>query len=290
MMAPPNILDEVSTKLREKLPRGASLEKALSHAKSLLSRVKIATVKYEAYEEAKRLIGSRIANSSQGDLYFLGLAIEMEAEALVSSDKKAFDNLQTMRRWELSKTAQVVQTFESGTLTLFIAGVGLEASSRLFLQTMAFLLRGIVEVMQIIVSFTGMIAGRTLEAISSLPKWAWALILGALASVLILALVNEDLQEEVKETVSKALNAIWTMFLTLLEAVEYLWRGIKEILIIVWNTAAPAILPELIVIFGVALETISGLMQQARGNFETFNSAFSSLHQSPPAEGSQPGH
>src|SRR5713226_7944787 len=45
MMAPPNILDEVSTKLREKLPRGASLEKALSHAKSLLSRIKISTVK-----------------------------------------------------------------------------------------------------------------------------------------------------------------------------------------------------------------------------------------------------
>jgi hypothetical protein len=214
----------------------------------------------------------------------------MDAEAVVSSDKKAFDNLQTMRRWELSKTAQVVQTFESGTLTLFIAGVGLEASSRLLLQTMTFLLRGIVEVMQIIVSLTGILAGRTLEAISSLPKWAWALILGALASVLVLALVNEDFQEEVKETVSKALNAIWTMFSTLLEAVEYLWRGIKEITIIVWNIAAPAILPELIVIFGVALETIVGLMQQARGNFETFNSAFSSLRQSPPAEGSQPGH
>ena len=41
MIAPPNILDEVSTKLREKLPRGASLEKALSHAKSLLSRIRM---------------------------------------------------------------------------------------------------------------------------------------------------------------------------------------------------------------------------------------------------------
>ena len=132
-----------------------------------------------------------------------------------------------------------------------------------------------------------MLAGETLEAASSLPKWAWALIIGSLASVLILALVNEDFQQAVNETVSKALNAIVTVFSSLFEAVEYLWRGIKEILILVWNIAAPGILPELVVIHGVALETIAGLKQQAQGNFETFTSAFDSLRRSPSDEDNQ---
>jgi predicted nucleic acid-binding protein len=277
VVAPPSIVDEVVTQIRKDLPRGASLEKALSHAKSLLSRIKIATTGYEAYEEARRLIGSRIAGSSQADLCFLGLAIETEADALVSSDKKAFDNLPRTRRWEMGKTVQVVQRYETGTLTLFIAGVGVELSSKIFLQILALLLSGIGEVMRIIVSMTGMLVGKTLDAISSFPKWAWALILGALASVLVLALVNQDFQEKVKETISKAFEAIETMFSSLLEAVDHFWRGIKEILIMVWNVAAPVILPELIVIVGVALESITGLLRQAKGNFDTFASAFDGL-------------
>jgi hypothetical protein len=184
----------------------------LNHAKSLLSRVKIATAKYEAYEEARRLIGSRIAGGSQGDLYLLGLAIETEADAVISSDKKAFDNLPRTRRWELVKTVQVVQTFETGALTLFVAGIGIDLSSKIFIQTLAFLLRAMTEVMQIVVSVTGMLIGKTLDAISSLPKWAWALILGALASVLILAVINEDFQGKVRETISKALDGVKSMF------------------------------------------------------------------------------
>ena len=288
MIAPPNILEEVATQIRPKLPRGASLEKALNHAKSLLSRVKIATVKYEAYEEARRLISSRIAGGSQGDLYFLGLAIETEADAVISSDKKAFDNLPRTRRWELVKTVQVVQTFETGALTLFVAGIGIDLSSKIFIQTIAFLLRAMAEVMQIVVSVTGMLIGKTLDAISSLPKWAWALILGALASVLILAVVNEDFQGKVRETISKAVDAIKSMFSSLLDAVDYLWRGFKEMVILIWNLAAPVVVPGLIVIVGVALESIAGLIRQAQGNFESFTSVFDTLDHSGPAGNNQP--
>jgi len=278
----------VATQIRPKLPRGASPEKALNHAKSLLSRVKIATVKYEAYEEARRLISSRIAGGSQGDLYFLGLAIETEADAVISSDKKAFDNLPRTRRWELVKTVQVVQTFETGALTLFVAGIGIDLSSKIFIQTIAFLLRAMAEVMQIVVSVTGMLIGKTLDAISSLPKWAWALILGALASVLILAVVNEDFQGKVRETISKAVDAIKSMFSSLLDAVDYLWRGFKEMVILIWNLAAPVVVPGLIVIVGVALESIAGLIRQAQGNFESFTSVFDTLDHSGPAGNNQP--
>jgi len=177
---------------------------------------------------------------------------------------------------------QVVQTFESGALTLFVAGVGIELSSKIFIQTLAFLLRAMSEAMQIVVSVTGMLIGKTLDAISSLPKWAWALILGALASVLILAVVNEDFQGKVKETISKSLDAIKTMFSSLLEAVDYLWRGFKELVILIWNLAAPVVVPGLIVIVGVALESIMGLMRQAQGNFESFTSLFDTLDSSDP--------
>jgi len=288
MMAPPNIIDEVATQIRKDLPPGASLEKALSHARSLISRIKIASAKYEAYEEARRLIGSRIAGASQGDLYFLGLAIGTDTDAIVSSDKKAFDNLPRTRRWEVGKTVQIVQTFETGTLSLFIAGIGLDVSSKIFLQTLTLLFRGVAEVMQIVVAVTSTLVGKTLDTMSSLPKWAWALIVGALASVLIFALVNEDFQTKVTETVSKALSAFSTMFSNILEWVDYLWRGLREILILIWNFAAPVVVPDLIVIVGVALETIEGLVRQAQGNFETFTSAFDVLHQSTSVGSSQP--
>jgi hypothetical protein len=113
------------------------------------------------------------------------------------------------------------------------------------------------------------------------------LILGALASVLILAIVNEDFQGKVRETISKALDGIKSMFSNLLDAVDYLWRGFKEMVILIWNLAAPVVVPGLIVIVGVALESIAGLIRQAQGNFESFTSVFDTLDHSSPAGNNQ---
>jgi len=272
LLAPPNIFEEVRETIQKDLPPGASQERALGHAMSILSKVKIATTKYAAYEEAKKLIWPRVATSSPTDVHFLGLAIQTEADAVVSFDKKAFDHLPEMKRWELSKTVQVVQTYEAGTLSLFLVGMGFDLSSKMFQQLLVLVLKGLEEVVQIVVALTGLLVKGTIDALSYLPRWAWAIVLGAVGVVLVLAIINHEFQTAFTETIAKVLDEIKIIFKGLFEALEYFWVAIKEILIMILNLTAPVVVPSMIVITGVIFKTLAGLLRQAHGNFDIFTS------------------
>jgi predicted nucleic acid-binding protein len=272
LIAPSNIIEEVHETIRKDLPRGASLEKAVRHARFLLSKVKIVASKSGAHEAAKKLIWSRVGTRSPTDVYFLGLAIESEADAVVSGDKKAFEALPTIRRWEMSETVKVVQTYEAGTLSLFLVGVGFDLSSKMFQQLLVLFLKGLEEAVQIVVALTGLLVKGSLGVLSSLPSWAWALVLGVVGVVLVLAIVNSEFRAGFSETIGKAVDEIKVMFKGLFDAVEYFWQAIRNIFIIIWNLTAPIILPNLIVATGVLCETVAGLMKQARGNFDNFTS------------------
>ncbi len=241
LLAPPNIFEEVRETIQKDLPPGASQERALGHAMSILSKVKIATTKYAAY-------------------------------AVVSFDKKAFDHLPEMKRWELSKTVQVVQTYEAGTLSLFLVGMGFDLSSKMFQQLLVLVLKGLEEVVQIVVALTGLLVKGTIDALSYLPRWAWAIVLGAVGVVLVLAIINHEFQTAFTETIAKVLDEIKIIFKGLFEALEYFWVAIKEILIMIWNLTAPVVVPSMIVITGVIFKTLAGLLRQAHGNFDIFTS------------------
>jgi predicted nucleic acid-binding protein len=272
LIAPPNILEEVEETIRKDLPAGVSLEKALGHAKSLLSKIEIATTRYGAYEAAKKIIWPRVATGSPADVYFLGLAIQAEADALVSSDKKAFDQLSEMKRWEMSKTVQIVQTYESGTLSLFLVGIGFDLSAKMFQQLLMFFLKALEEVVRIVVTLTGLLAKGSFDLLSSLPSWAWAIVLGVIGGVLVFAIVNGEFRAAFSETFAKAVDEIKLMFKGLFDALEYFWNAIKDILIIIWNFTAPVIVPGMIAVTGVLCETLAGLLRQAQGNFDSFTS------------------
>ncbi len=274
VMAPPNIVEEVQETIRKDLPPGASLEKALVHARSLLSRVKIFGANSDAYLEARKRIWSRVGADSPGDVSFLALAIETGADALVSGDKKAFEHLEEMRRWEMSKTAEVILTYEGGTLFLFLGSIGLDLSWKMLQQVLILTLGALEETLEIVVGIVGNLAKGSVDALSSLPSWAWAMIVGALGGILLLAIVNEGFRAGFAEIIAKVIAQIKTMFEAVLAAVEYFWQAIREILVIVWNMSAPIVVPNLIVIAGVMSENLAGLLRQAQGNFEGLTSGF----------------
>ncbi len=273
-MAPPNIVEEVLKTIRDDLPRGASLEKALIHARSLLSKLKIVAATSDAYLEAKKLIWQRVGATSPADVCFLGLAIETGADAIVSGDKKAFEHVEGMRRWEMSKTATVVLTYEGGTLFLFLGSIGLDLAWKMLQQILILIVRVLEEAMQIVVGLVGLLAIGGVDTLASLPGWAWVMILGVLGGILVIAIVNEKFRAGFGEIIAKAIGEIRAMFETIFAAVEYFWRAMREILIIVWNVSAPTIVPNVIVIAGVMGKNLSGLLRQAQGNFDSFTSEF----------------
>jgi len=272
MIAPPNIVQEVDNEIRRDLPHGASLETALSHAKSLLAKVRLTEAKYEAYQSAMDLIWSRVGKKSPSDVYFLGLAIETEADALLSGDKKAFEGLPHTRRWETGKAVQVMQTYETGTLTIFLAGVGFELSFKMFQRLVVLSLTALEDAAQVMASLVGLLAKGSLEALSSLPSWSFAIILGAVGAILILALINKEFRDAFQGVLTKVIDGVNGLVHALFGSLEYFWAALRTILILIWNFAAPTVVPPLIIIAGVACEAISRLLKQANGDFRTFES------------------
>jgi hypothetical protein len=150
--------------------------------------------------------------------------------------------------------------------------MGLDLSSKMFQQLLVLVLKGLEEVVQIVVALTGLLVKGTIDALSYLPRWAWAIVLGAVGVVLVLAIINHEFQTAFTETIAKVLDEIKIIFKGLFDALEYFWVAIKEILIMIWNLTAPVVVPSMIVITGVIFKTLAGLLRQAHGNFDNFTS------------------
>lgn len=268
VVAPTVIWEEVERNIRTYLPKGASLEKALGHAKALLECVKpILKVSSRALELARQLISTH----SPEDVPLLAVAIDTEASAVLSRDKRAFDNQPHVKRWELGKGAEVITAYEAGSLSLTLLGASVEVLGDV-LQRIAFEVAGILEeILNVAIAVIQAIVYKTAEALSKVPGWAWAIIIGAAFGLGIVAALVEDFRNWLMDGLGRFADSLKPILEAFTYTVKAIWSAFRLLLVIAWNILI-VVAPFAIVAAGVLasnarklIELVEKESQRARG-------------------------
>lgn len=260
LVAPDTIEKEVMREIRKDLPRRASLRKAQAHAKKLLSHVnKISSRSLRKIKYAFSLIGEH----SPEDIPYLALSVEYNADAIVSRDKKAFDRQTEVKRWELGEAVKAVVIYESGCFSLVVLGTSAKMIGEALVQLLIVLLEALVTALKIIGYILTAIVEKSIEALSRIPDWAWAII-GVGVVVLLASIFCEDFRNWIGNIASK----VSAFVSSIIEIGEILWEGIKSVLILLWNLIVP-IVSSMLIIAGVLCRQV---YQMLRGELTRINS------------------
>ena len=252
VLAPDIIEKEVERKIHEKLPKGASLEKALAHAQKLFTLLrKNSSISSATIESASTLIKQH----SPEDIPYLALAIEYEADAIVSRDKKAFDRQPEVKRWELGEAVVISVTYESGALSLFVLGATAEVLAKAFEHLLIALLHVLESALEIIVTLFTAIVEKSVEMLSKIPGWAWAIII-----VLVIVLIfHEGFRDWVGGVASDAAAILAAFARSVIEIGKILWNAFKSVLIWLWNLMLPVIVA-MVILAGVLCRRVWRLL------------------------------
>lgn len=227
-LAPPEIVKEVEKNIMDELEGQGNLELALEHARRLLSCIHIASI--ESLPSINR--ARSILAKHPKDVPFLALYFERQADAIATREKGTFEK-QGICKWELKEAVDVVVSYESGALSIAIAGAALEILFETFQALIMAILKALAEALDYVVELLSGAAEDLAGAISRSPDWAKAALAFIGGATLVAAIVHEGFRnwiiQRLKE-IGKALS----------DVIDTLWRVLKELLILIWNTALPA--------------------------------------------------
>ena len=227
-LAPPEIVGEVEKNIMDELVGASNLESALAHARRLLSHVQITSIEsLTAIDKARLVLSEHLK-----DVPFLALYFESQADAITTREKGTFDK-QGICRWELKEAVSVVVCYESGALSIAIAGAALGMLFEAFQSLVIAILSALVEALNIIVALLSDAARDIAEAISRLPDWAKAVLAIIGGITVIAAIAHDGFRRWIVERLKEIGNALSVM-------IDTLWRALKELLILIWNTTLPA--------------------------------------------------
>jgi len=256
LLAPDVIEEEVMRKIHENLPKGASLEIALAHAKKLLTRVrKYASISSEAVKYASTLIKQH----SPEDIPYLALAIEHGADGIVSRDKKAFELQKEIKRWELHDAVVTSVTYESGAFSFFVFGSTPKIVEKTLENLLIALLDGLENALKICVSLFTAIAEKSIEVLSKIPEWAWVIIVGTGIIVILGSIFCQNFRDCLAGVALNISSTLGALVNNVIKIGKNLWGAFKNILILIWNLM-PAIVVMMLIIAGVLCRRVGQLL------------------------------
>lgn len=244
VMAPPNIKEEVEKNIFLDLPKGCSLNIALKQAQKLLSKIDLITeISYKSINKARLIIGEH----SPEDIPFLALAFESDVNTIISRDKKAFDSVPEIKRWELKDTVNIVVTFESGTLSFFLIAASSEILINAFEKVILLFFKAFVEIMNIIIAFLiGFITGSYI-LLKKIPDWAWVILIGVGIGIILAMILSEDFRNMVINGFSELWDFFKKLVKKIIEVGKIIWQALKIILIWIWNLILPVVIGSILV-------------------------------------------
>lgn len=247
LLAPKIILEEVEQQIRKDLPKNASLEKALAHARELHSKIKIVEdIPEQALQDALRSIGKH----DPDDTPYLGLAIASEAEGIVSGDKKAFDKQTEVKRWDLRDFCVLCETYESGALSFFVVGKTTEIIGKAFEWLLIEFLETLKWTLEIIKNLFVAVIEKSMEAFSKIPDWAWPIIISVLVVGVTLLVCQEGFW-----------NLVYTIVKNVIEIGKIFWNALKSLFIWLWELVWPVV-EEILIIAGTLCRMVWLLLTQ----------------------------
>jgi predicted nucleic acid-binding protein len=260
VFAPPQIREESERIIRLRAQRrGVSLDRALQHADSLLRRVKLVRPEEERFvRRASAMIGVH----SPEDVHFMAVALEYEADAIVSRDRVAFDRQPTIKRWELRNLVDAVIAFESGTLSVVVVGGGLKALVLALQQVVVALIGSVLEILRLAFEALANLVQGAIDALAAVPPWGWAVIAGVLVGAAIYASRNPEFRERVTEGLSTIGAAVRGLGQAFVQVGTALLEGFHELLVWLWNLLLPVTATS-VVVAGVLLRRVKYLLDEA---------------------------
>lgn len=202
-VAPEHITQEVFNQIRTDLPEGAKLDVALAHAKELLGKVRIVkNLAESALSKASKILDQKFGN----DVYFLTVAFQLNAKALVSRDIKAFGNIAEMKRWDMRDTSQTVISVESGYLLISLFGEGAISFAEQLFKLLLLLFRALISALKYVGVFLKAGLDRLGSVLKKAPKWVWVVIIVAVAGITIGTALSEEMRDFISKNGEKLLS------------------------------------------------------------------------------------
>ena len=256
LYAPVHIREESERIIREKLPKGADLEAALSHAARLINSIRILpNLTQEALNRARKIL----APAAPEDIPFLAVALDTDSPFIVSTDRIAFDGLRAVERWYLKDYASTVVSLEAGGLSLVLLAEGTEAVLNAAEAVAIAVSRAIDETLGVLAAAATAVVEGSAEAIANAPDWAKALVLGVVVGaglyVGIRAVLDEDFQHRVANGFSKLAAAVGEAFRAVIEWVKSVLETVWRILQWIWSIVKPLGRLSLLAIYVLASES-----------------------------------
>jgi predicted nucleic acid-binding protein len=225
LMAPREIESEVIEKLNEKFKNDEKkLIIAKTHAKNILKCIKIVgNISGTAIQEARRLIADR----DEDDIPFLALALESSADAILSYDKEAFDDLPNFQRLDVGPTTKLVLKYERGTFSFVIVGGSLEMLLPIFRDIIFWIFRCVISALETLIQIFGNIISGAIETLSKLPPWVFIIIGGVLICFMIAVILDDDFRDGIKDILNDALEILQPIIDAIKEVAMVIWNGLK---------------------------------------------------------------
>lgn len=260
VFAPPQILEECERiiPLRARRKR-VSVEAALGHARSLLNNVRVVSPEDEPFiRRARETIGAH----SPEDVMFLAVAMESEADAIVSRDQAAFERQRVAKRWDLRNLVDTVVTFESGALSVVVVGTGLRGLLRALQTVVVVIVGAVLEILRVVLQTLADLVSGVIKALAAVPAWGWLAVGAVLAGLAIYASRHPEVGRRIGEGASAIAAAVVNLSQALIQAGTAILQGLHELLVWLWNLLLP-VTASTVVVAGVLLRRINVLLAEA---------------------------
>lgn len=234
VLAPVEMLDELTEKIREKFQEPKEQSNALEIARDIIQNVRVVRgFKIDSRVKAEALMGHK----DPEDVVFMQIALEYDTHGVISKDK-AFMNIGEVKRWELGEVGRVLTEVNRGALTLWIVARGLPLAVLGFIKFgMMIVSLGFAALQQLIsagIELGKSVVGSVIAAAKANPLLTLAAVAGAvLISSFLLSwepsrAIIDDIIEKGKEGVENLISGTAIVIDSMIEAMQTLVEAARE--------------------------------------------------------------
>ena len=193
LYAPRKIEDEVYEQITRGLPEKCSMDLALQQAKKLLSKIEIVD---DNELNIENLELSEFRDKYNNDVHFLKVGIGLGIDKIITRDKKAFNGISTMKRYELGTAVELIVSVEAGSLSLSIVTGAAYVGTEAIYFLLSILYKVFTELLLFIISITTFGISGFISLLGKLPAWVGYIAIGSIIGTIIAFSFSKNLRNQ----------------------------------------------------------------------------------------------
>lgn len=235
LYAPKSLEEEVFVQIKEDLPKGCSLETAITHAKRLISKIELIddsnfNVEYSELPKFKEKFGN--------DASFLKVGIVLGVKRIITKDK-AFDQSKMVKRFELGEAVNLIVTAETGALSISVIGGATYLGGKAIYWLLLSLYKALTEIYVLLSMIISEGIAGLIGALEKAPKWLLAIIISVLAAAGIAFVISDDLGDKAKSEIIDLYDWILSKSKSIFDALSNILKGLTDIAVVFKDELGP---------------------------------------------------